>query len=536
MTGVIVSGMHRSGTSLTTRFLTADGWHPGEDLLVSPTERFEEDASFVTLNRSWIEATLPPGEGHRDWGISSGGPLDLASVLPAERAAMVAAARAFAERRVAERRRWVAKDPRSTLLLPIWAQVDDVDIVLVYRNPWDVVDSAVRLGAPEWTRRPQLVLESWLDHCQRILDIIDTQPERCTLIAAEALTTDPTRVWRVLDESIGVTGECPTGLVDPTKFVIRGDTSPIAALYRDIHPEVQAVLDQLDRHADVERIVSIDSGRPRPSTAATARRTAPGGTLPAGTGVQVVIPCRDDGDVLLEAIASVDAVATDAVELTIVDDGSTDPETLRVLGVLRASGQQVLTTPGVGLAAARNTALAVSRSLAVIPLDADNRLREPLIGALVYLERGEADVVHGPWHRFGLEDAVVEPPQMTLAALVPGNSIDACALIRRDVLEQLGGWDPALPFWEDWDLWLGVVGAGFRVHRLDEVTFDYLVRPGSLSSRPWVDHRARSQVVERVVTKRRRTLGLAGRRSIRRFHRADVDQPQPLDGGEVPAT
>jgi hypothetical protein len=327
-------------------------------------------------------------------------------------------------------------------------------------------------------------------------------------------------VWELLDSRFGLDGSAPTALVDPTRYVRRTSEHPIAAVYEDVYPTVCALLGELDGLADLPR----SHGR-----SSRAGRAAMGGTLPAGTGVQVIVPCRDDGDFVVEAIASVDDCARRSVddrgrprvELTVVDDGSTDIETQRILDALRHAGRQVITTPGIGLAAARNVALAASSSAAVIPLDADNRLRMPLIDALGSIEDDRTDIVHGPWQRFGMERTVVEPPAMTLSALVPSNTIDACALISRRLLDQLEGWDPTLEFWEDWDLWLGAVGAAARVERHTAVTFDYLVRPGSLSARPLTDPAARERVVARITTSRADLLGPVCGHLIETVHRID---------------
>ena len=521
MTGIVLAGMHRSGTSLTAGLLAAGGWHTGEVTLVGDGEQYEEDASFVALHREWLDACVPPGDGHRDWGVSDGGAVDLATRSAEERAEQAQAAREFAERRDRERPRWVAKDPRASLFLPVWAEVDAVRFLLVYRAPWDVVDSAVRLGAEVFCRRPRLALQAWLDHNQRLAAFAAEHRQRCVVIASEALTLDAADVWRLLDDRFGLDGAAPRDLVDPQRYVRRGDDHPIAELYREVHPEVCGVLDGLDRLADLPRLHAAST---------SPGRAARGGTLLAGRGVQVIVPCRDDGDFVLEAIASVDDCATRAtddagrpqVELTVVDDGSTDAETRRVLDALRASGRHVVTTTGVGLAAARNAALATSRTAGVIPLDADNRLRAPLVDALAWIVDGRADIVHGRWQRIGMDRAVVAPPAMTLDALVPDNTIDACALISRALLERTRGWDPALRFWEDWDLWLGALEAGARIERLSTVTFDYLVRPGALSTVPLTDPAARMEVVEHIVTRRAELLGPTLARLVAQAHRSDV--------------
>jgi hypothetical protein len=177
------------------------------------------------------------------------------------------------------------------------------------------------------------------------------------------------------------------------------------------------------------------------------------------------------------------------------------------LNALKADDRDVIVTPGVGLAAARNLATQKSQTCAVLPLDADNRLLSPLILSIDVLERNEADIVHGPWRQFGLLNDVIKPPEMSLDSLVWQNSIDACALIRRDFLKVLGGWDTELKFWEDWDLWLGAVAHDVRAVRLQEVTFEYLVRPGSLSRTVLNDPDVHERVISHIAEKHAPSLG-----------------------------
>jgi chromosome segregation ATPase len=102
--------------------------------------------------------------------------------------------------------------------------------------------------------------------------------------------------------------------------------------------------------------------------------------------------------------------------------------------------------------------------------------------------------------------------------LVWGNSIDACALIRRELLQQLGGWDAQLPFWEDWDLWLGAVQARARTEKIDEVAIEYLVRPHSLSRNVHEDENQHKHVVAHITQKHLPLLGPTISRLVRDVH------------------
>lgn len=495
MTGLIVAGMHRSGTSLVTRLLSAGGWHPGEVLLSSEREEYFEDAAFVGIHRQWLDACLPAGYGHHDWGLSSAGEPDPALLHDAR-----STVEAFSAQRQRERERWVAKDPRASLYLPEWASVPSLRFVLVYRSPWDVVDSGMRLGHAEFCSDPGLLRRAWLLYNRRLVDFAQQHRDRCVIVSSESLAADPGGAWSLLASFADLDGRLPDDLVDHAKLVTRDRQHPIAALTRVMHPECADVIEVLDDLADL----------PRPTGTAPATR-APllrGGELPAGVGVQVVIPCRNDGAYLDEAVASVAAACSGPTELTIVDDGSDDPQTLRVLDALRAVGYHVVATTGVGLAAARNLGVSLSRTAAVLPLDADNRVLPSLLDEVASIERGEADVVHGAWDEFGMRGGRVDPPEASLATLLPVNAIDACALVARSLLDALGGYDEQLPYMEDWDLWLRAVVAGARFRRLPSVTFRYLVRHGSLATQVWVDAQQRDATFRRILDRHQAVTGV----------------------------
>ncbi|HET9768507.1 MAG TPA: glycosyltransferase family A protein, partial [Thermoanaerobaculia bacterium] len=90
--------------------------------------------------------------------------------------------------------------------------------------------------------------------------------------------------------------------------------------------------------------------------------------------VAVVIPCRDLGRTLGEAVASAHRQIRAPAEVLVVDDGSRDPQTLRVLAELAADGLRVLRLPPSGLAAARNAGVRATLSPYVVTLDADDLL------------------------------------------------------------------------------------------------------------------------------------------------------------------
>ncbi len=215
------------------------------------------------------------------------------------------------------------------------------------------------------------------------------------------------------------------------------------------------------------------------------RRLAASGDRPVD--LSIVIPCHDDGDFLLEAVESAERSAPERAELVIVDDGSREARTLAVLADLRRLGYRVIAQENAGLAAARNRGIREARGRYLLPLDADNRLCPgfPAAAAAVLDAAPEVGVVYGDREEFGLRSGRVPVQEFDLDGLLRSNFIDACAVFRRAVWEEGGGYDGAMPAqgWEDWDLWIGAAERGWRFHRLPGVTFEYRVRPGSMASR-----------------------------------------------------
>lgn len=491
MKGVIVAGMHRSGTSLTARQLSRLGFHPGDLLLEDHSRRHEEyfeDAQFVALNRSFIETTTGHGRGHRDWGVLADSRSTVGDPTP-----IVSAAREFTTHRSGHHDAWLAKDPRATLFLDQWAEASpEVGFILLVRAPWDVVSSAMHLGIPDFCDDPDLVRRTWSIHTEAVVSFACANRERVLVLAAEAWFSDRGAQRAACTKFLG--RDFPTDAdddFDGSRFRNRLIGDPIGRMYSIMFPDVfRLYLDALETCAVQP---------PRGGTGNPLSHIVRGGTLPEGTGVQVVVCTRNDAVHLDESIASVAASTAETTELTIVDDGTDHPGHLEMLRRLTDSGFQVLRTAGLGLPAARNVGAAASATLGVIPLDADNRLASQLLEALVLLWDDSADVVHGNWRQFGMEAMDVVVPTATLDHLLPVNSIDACALIRRATLEAVGGWDESLPFWEDWDIWLRMIRAGARFAKVDGTTFEYLVRPSSLSAHAMGNREIWRSVHSRIV-------------------------------------
>jgi glycosyltransferase involved in cell wall biosynthesis len=177
--------------------------------------------------------------------------------------------------------------------------------------------------------------------------------------------------------------------------------------------------------------------------------------------VAVVIACFNDGDELREAATS---ALRDAVprELVIVDDGSTNELTRRILGELERDGVRVVRQVNKGTSLALMAGVAATSAPFVYRLDSDDIVEagalEDLADALE--AHPEAAAAWGDLTTFGLtnfrvpSNPVLDPWHMTFT-----NSLPSCSMFRRTTLLDAGGWQFRGGI-EDWDLWMSLAERG----------------------------------------------------------------------------
>jgi glycosyltransferase involved in cell wall biosynthesis len=198
--------------------------------------------------------------------------------------------------------------------------------------------------------------------------------------------------------------------------------------------------------------------------------------------VAVVVPCFNDGATIDATLASVDG-QDEAVELVVVDDGSTDEETLRVLERLAAGGRRVLRRPNGGLSAARMTGIDGTSAAYVFPLDADDELAPGAIRRLADAldAHPEAKLAWGDVEIFDAVDLhMTGIERLDAWHLTYLNDLPGTTLVRRDALLEAGGY--VLPSgYEDWDLWLTFVERGWNGVHVPAVTLRYRRRAGRMN-------------------------------------------------------
>lgn len=184
--------------------------------------------------------------------------------------------------------------------------------------------------------------------------------------------------------------------------------------------------------------------------------------------VTVVVPCFNHGRFLPECIESIVGQHYEAIEIIIVDDASSDADTVRSLSEIESEGAaRVIRQPhNAGPSSARNRGINESRGRYILPVDADNLLLPGALTSLVEQLQGANETVgyiYPNCQYFGTRDDYFEAPRFNPALLLDGNYCDTCSLIDRDVFDAGVGYaDDITLGHEDWDFVLTLVARGVR--------------------------------------------------------------------------
>src|SRR5262249_47071863 len=149
--------------------------------------------------------------------------------------------------------------------------------------------------------------------------------DRTLIVQVDALMRAPERLAILARARFGIDLDLDAmkaaSLVDPSLITAAGAHHPIAALAAATHPACAEVLRELEQIAD------LPSGQPLPARlSAPAQASAP--------RLAIIIPCFNQGEFLIDAIASVEHTVTVPYDLLVVNDGSSEPRTLAVLACL----------------------------------------------------------------------------------------------------------------------------------------------------------------------------------------------------------
>lgn len=181
--------------------------------------------------------------------------------------------------------------------------------------------------------------------------------------------------------------------------------------------------------------------------------------------VEAVVTSFNQGSMILEAIHSLCCQTTPPAKIILVDDGSTDGESVRILNAIQSNHNlpvpvTVIQQPNAGVSSARNTGIRQAQTSMTLVLDGDDRLKPSYIEEVSQILRNHpAMVAASSWmHTFGVLDAAVRPCGGGITAFLARNCCPATHILRHEVWEQCGGYDESMRAgFEDWDFFFSML-------------------------------------------------------------------------------
>ena len=207
----------------------------------------------------------------------------------------------------------------------------------------------------------------------------------------------------------------------------------------------------------------------------------------------VVVPVlRPPRWALERCVASVLGQSFVDFQLVLADDGSKDvdlEEQLRSFARLDARVEVVRRTETGGISAATNSAIAVARGEHIVFLDHDDELHPEALAKMAYALdlNSDADVLYSD------EDKISPSGERCVPSLKPDWSPDLllssayfCHLlvVRRSVIEELGGLHSEFDGSQDYDLMLRATEMARSVVHVPEILYHWRVGTGSTSADP----------------------------------------------------
>lgn len=192
--------------------------------------------------------------------------------------------------------------------------------------------------------------------------------------------------------------------------------------------------------------------------------------------VSIIIPCYNQGKYITSTLSSALEQTYKNIEIVLIDDGSTDPETIKVVQSLRHERLKVYRTKNRGVSAARNYAIAASHGEYILPLDGDDRIAPSYVEKAmeIAMTKGSMCVVYCEAAVFGEINMKWKLAPYSLRGILRENMVFCSALFSKRLFKKIGGYNLNMRTgWEDWDFWLSAIEKGATFHRLREVLFFY---------------------------------------------------------------
>jgi cellulose synthase/poly-beta-1,6-N-acetylglucosamine synthase-like glycosyltransferase len=167
-----------------------------------------------------------------------------------------------------------------------------------------------------------------------------------------------------------------------------------------------------------------------------------------------------------------------------VNDGSTDAPTLQILSSLQHEKIRVLHKENGHLASARNFGIQQAAGDIIVTLDADDKFEKTFIekGVKILEDDKTAGVVTCYLKSFGDRKYKWKPLGGDIKNFLYRLECCASAMYRKQCWEQVQGYDENMKKgYEDWEFWIRVTAAGWKVQVIKDFLLHYRTTATSMS-------------------------------------------------------
>ncbi|MGB9979578.1 glycosyltransferase [Methanobacterium sp.] len=195
--------------------------------------------------------------------------------------------------------------------------------------------------------------------------------------------------------------------------------------------------------------------------------------------VSIIIPCYNQAQYLDDAIDSILAQTFHDFEIIIVDDGSDDEISIKILDDYKRPKTKLIRTSNQGPSSARNKGIKIAKGDYILPIDADDKIGDTYLEKAVDIldKYPQIGIVYCEAELFGDRSGKWNLPEYTFPHVLLHNSIFCTAMFRKSDWKKVGGYKKEMEFSsEDWEFWLSLIEMGLEVHRIPETLFYYRIK------------------------------------------------------------
>ena len=239
---IVITGMHRSGTSLFASLLESAGVDIGDRLMdanLGNSKGHFEDLDFVEFHQNVLQSQ----------GISVAGWTEHDSI-EVQQQYLASAKNLLLVRQ--EKAVWGWKDPRTTLFLNFWSQlIPDAKYIFIYRSPWEVVDSLFRRGDVIFQTNPNFAVRQWYKYNQAILNFYQDNSDNCLLLEISDVINSQQKIFDLIKQKWQLKLQYPESVYEPALFHTDNDRNYRQAIITQFFPEAIGLYNQLRSKGDI---------------------------------------------------------------------------------------------------------------------------------------------------------------------------------------------------------------------------------------------------------------------------------------------